>query len=136
MNSRSSTSRTLFFGGSRLIINSVICVPAIGADARKTWSGIAEDGIGCLDLLQSKLPSANVLFYDHLEPGERRLELKDARDAVTAKEFAVAEAALASFGVDDFAKRFRTVVEQYRRISGVCKIANRRVTYESSHRTC
>lgn len=83
-------------------------------------------------MLQSKLPSANVLLYDHLEPGERRLELKDARDAATAKEFAVAEAALAAFGVDDFAKRFRKVVEQYRRISGVCDMTNRRVLLKAT----
>jgi len=108
------------------MINSVICVPAIGADARKTWSGTGEEGIGWLGLLQSKLPSANVLLYDHLEPGERRLELKHARDAATAKEFAAAEAALASFGVDDYAERFRTVSEQYRRMSGVCNTAKRR----------
>jgi len=92
------------------MINSVICVPAIGADARKTWSGTGEEGIGWLGSLQRKLPSANVLLYDHLEPGERRLELKHARDAATAKEFAAAEAALASFGVDEYAERFRTDV--------------------------
>lgn len=99
---------------------SIICIPAISADARTTWSRKGEDGIGWLGLLQSKLPSANLLLYDHLKPEERRLELRDARDAVAAKEFTAAEEVLASYGVEDYADRFHATVEQYRRTSGVC----------------
>ena len=98
---------------------SIICVPAIGADARTTWSGKGEDGIGWLGLLQNKVASANILLYDHLKAWERALELKDARDAATAKEFAAAETVLASYGVEDYAHRFHTLVEQYRRSCGV-----------------
>lgn len=102
-------------------------VPAIGANARKTWSGTEEEGIGWLGLLQDKLPSANVLLYDHLKPEERCLDLKHARDAAAAKKIAAAEAALAAFGVEDYAERFLAVVNSYRRIYEVCKRARRRL---------
>ena len=102
--------------------SSVIAVPAIAADARKTWAGPAEDGIGWLDKLQSNLPSANIILYDHLEPEERRLELRDPKDPTSrtvAREYASAEASLAEYGVDDYADRLIRAVQQYRLFSGV-----------------
>ena len=101
---------------------SVIAVPAIGADARKTWAAPAEEGIGWLDILKHKLPSANVILYDHLEPEERKLELKDSKDPSSrtiAQQFASAEASLAEYGVDEYSDRFNRVVQQYRLFSGV-----------------
>ena len=101
---------------------SVIAVPAIGADARKTWAGPGEDGNGWLDQLQSNLSSANVILYDHLEQKERQLELKDSKDPTSktvAREYGLAEASLAKYGVDDYADRLITVVQQYRLFSGV-----------------
>ena len=46
---------------------------------------------------------------------------KDPAYKSTAAESASAEAALASYGVDEYAERFVTVVEQYRRLSEVWK---------------
>ena len=97
-------------------------MPAIAADARKTWAGPSEDGIGWLDILQSKLPSANIILYDHLEPEERRLELKDPKDPTSrtvAREYASVEESLAEYGVDDYADRLIRVVQQYRLFKGV-----------------
>ncbi|KAL8789141.1 MAG: hypothetical protein Q9195_006962 [Heterodermia aff. obscurata] len=100
----------------------VIAVPAIAADARKTWAGPGEEGNGWLDKLQSNLPSANVILYDHLEPEERQLEPKDSNDPaskIVAREYATTEASLAEYGVDDYANRLIRVVQQYRLFSGV-----------------
>ena len=97
-------------------------MPAIAADARKTWAGPGDDGIGWLEKLQSNLPLANVLLYDHLEQQERRLELKDSKDPASktvAREYASAEESLAKYGVDDFAERLIRVVQQYRLFYGV-----------------
>lgn len=98
----------------------IICVPAIGADARTTWVESSDDGIGWLGELEKKLPFANLLLYDHLTVQERSLKVADAKDAAyksTAKAFAKAETALASYGVDDYANRFLTQVDEYRRSS-------------------
>ena len=102
--------------------SSIIAVPAIGADARKTWAAVADDSISWLEYLQRKLPSSNVILYDHLEPEERRLELGDPKDPniqTIARELASAEAYLAEYGVDDYADRLVGVVQRYRLFSGV-----------------
>lgn len=101
---------------------SIIAVPAIGADARKTWAAAVDDSISWLESLQRKLPSANIILYDHLEAEERRLELGDPKDPSSktiARELASAEAYLADYGVDDYADRLVGVVQRYRLFSGV-----------------
>ena len=100
--------------------SSIIVVPAIAADARKTWAAPAEDGVGWLENL--KRPDTNIILYDHLEPEERQVELKDSKapdSKIVAQRFASAEASLAEFGVDEYADRFTRVVQQYRLFSGV-----------------
>ena len=108
---------------------SIIAVPAIGADARKTWAAAADE-ISWLESLQRKLPSANIILYDHLEPEERRLELggpKDPSSQTIARELASAEASLAEYGVDDYADRLVGVVQRYRLFSGVCAQRRKRL---------
>ncbi|KAL8824737.1 MAG: hypothetical protein Q9191_004855 [Dirinaria sp. TL-2023a] len=98
--------------------NSIICVPAIGADARTTWADPSDDGIGWLGELGTKLPFVNLLLYDHLTVQERSLKVADAKDAAyksTTLAFAKAEAALASYTVDDYANRFLAQVDEHRR---------------------
>lgn len=100
--------------------SSIIAVPAIGADARKTWTP-ADDSISWLETLQRKLPLANIILYDHLGPEERRLELRDPKDPnskTVARELASVEASLAEYGVDKYADRLVGVLQQYR-FSGV-----------------
>ena len=101
----------------QLTRSSIICVPAIGADARTTWVDSSDDGIGWLGLLEKKLPCANLLLYDHLDGRERKLKIADAKDPEyksTAQAFANAEAALASYGVEDYADRVLAVINQHR----------------------
>lgn len=106
---------------SSLNICSIIGVPAIGADPNRTWTRLG-DGPGnehqwLGSSLYQKIPSANVLLYDHLEPQERRLVVKAAVDPAhecTVERFTSAEAALAEFGVEDWADRFLTAIRYYR----------------------
>lgn len=107
--------------------SSIIAVPAIAADARKTWAAPGEEGIGWLEDLKRKLPSANIVLYDHLEPEERRLERKDSKhpdSRAVAQQFALAEASLAQYGVNEYSDRFNRVVQQYRLFSGVRYLCN------------
>ena len=111
---------------STLTCHSIICVPAIGADPRKTWER-QTDSAGHehrrLDyVLHDKLyPNAQVHLYDHLTRQERVLEVKTPRgpdDQVhkkSAEAFAAGEASVAGFGVAEWADRFLGIVQEHRR---------------------
>lgn len=103
---------------------SIIAVPAIGADPNRTWTRL-DDGLSfehqCLGAsLHHRIPSATVLLYDHLRPQERKLMVRpfkapmDTAHKVAAEEFASAEAAIAGFGVEDWADRFLAAIRDYR----------------------
>ena len=114
---KSSTCHSLIYLDIVLRLDSIICVPAIGADARATWVESNEDGLGWLGALQDKLPTANLLLYDHLEAQERSVKVADPKDAAyksTAKAFADAEAALSHYSVDHYADRFLRVAKSHR----------------------
>ena len=112
-----------------LTCRSIVCVPAIGADPRKTWER-QTDSAGFehrrLDyVLHDRLyPAAQVHLYDHLTPHERVLEVKppqgshDQAHKRSAEEFAAGEASVAAFGVAEWADRFLEIVEEYRRAQG------------------
>ncbi len=105
---------------------SIICVPAIGADPRKTWER-QTDSAGFerrrLDyVLHDRLyPAAQVHLYDHLTRQERSLEVKpprgphDEAHKKSAEEFAAGEASVAAFGVAEWADRFLEIVQEHRR---------------------
>lgn len=103
-----------------------MCVPAIGADPRKTWAR-QTDGAGCeqyrLDyVLHDRLyPAAQVHLYDHLTREERDLEIKpprgphDEAHKKSAEDFATGEASVAAFGVAEWADRFLKIVQEHRK---------------------
>lgn len=97
---------------------SIIGIPAIGADPNRTWARSGDDEHQWLGAsLHHEIPSANVLLYDHLEPQERRLEVKATEDPAhktTIERFASAEAAIAGFGVEDWADRFLAAIRYHR----------------------
>ena len=104
---------------------SIVCVPAIGADPRKTWAR-QTDSVGFeLDRLDYVLhdrlyPDAQVHLYDHLTWEERRLEVKppqgpkDQTHEKSAKAFAEAEFHLSEYGVMEWVDRFLQVIREYR----------------------
>lgn len=107
---------------------SIVCVPAIGADPRKTWAR-PTDRIGSeerLDLLlhDRLYPAAQVHLYDHLTEQERSLAVKppqgpnDSVHKASAVEFATAEALVARFRVAEWADRFLESIQQRRRVKG------------------
>ena len=114
---------------STLTCQSIVCVPAIGADPRKTWER-QTDSAGHerrrLDyVLHDKLyPNAQVHLYDHLTREERGLEVKTPRgpdDQVhkkSAEAFAAGEASVAAFGVAEWADRFLGIIREHRRAQG------------------
>ena len=103
-----------------------MCVPAIGADPRKTWAR-QTDSAGFesrrLDfVLHDRLyPEAQVHLYDHLTRQERGLEVKppkgphDEAHKRSAEEFAAGEASVAVFGVAEWAERFLEIIQEHRR---------------------
>ena len=104
---------------------SIVCVPAIGADPRKTWARPAERlGEERLDIvLHDRLyPAAQVHLYDHLTQRERILSVKppqgpnDPAHKKSAVDFASAEALVAAFRVAEWADRFLEIVQQHRRV--------------------
>lgn len=111
------------------IVRSIIGIPAIGSDPRRTWIRVGEawdNEHPCLDAtLQRRIPSAKVLMYDHLEPEERRLEMnvtfaqnrESHRDV--AEKFASAVAAVADYGVERWADRLLKVLLQDRKVRAV-----------------
>lgn len=104
----------------------IVCVPAIGADPRKTWER-QTDSAGFerrrLDyVLHDRLyPAAQVHLYDHLTRPERELEVKppqgpnDHAHKKSAEEFAAGEALVADYGVTEWADRFLEIVCEHRR---------------------
>lgn len=118
-------SRLHLSGAQTLTCPSIICVPAIGADPRKTWER-QTDSAGFehrrLDyVLHDRLyPAAQVHLYDHLTRQERDLEVKpprgpnDQAHKRSAEEFAAGEALVADYGVAEWADRFLEIVQEHR----------------------
>lgn len=112
-----------------LTCRSIVCVPAICADPRKTWER-QTDSAGFeqrrLDwVLHDRLyPAAQVHLYDHLTRQERSLGVKppqgpqDQAHKKSAVEFAAGEASVAVFGVAEWADRFLEIVQEHRRAQG------------------
>ena len=106
--------------------SSIICVPAIGADPRKTWA-LQTDKAGHehrrldLELHDGLYPDAQVHLYDHLTQEERRLEVKPSRGPddqahkKSAEVFAAAEAGTAECGIEEWADRFLGTLHERRR---------------------
>lgn len=104
----------------------IVCVPAIGADPRKTWER-QTDSAGFehrrLDyVLHDRLyPAAQVHLYDHLTRQERDLEVKppqgpnDQAHKRSAEDFAAGEELVAGYGVAEWADRFLKIVQEHRR---------------------
>lgn len=107
-------------------VRSIIGVPAIGSDPSRTWTRAGDNDHPWLGaMLQKRIPSANVLMYDHLKPEERRLEMnvtldqdRESHRNVTEK-FASAEAAVAEDGIERWADRFLGVLLQDRKVRRV-----------------
>lgn len=109
-----------------LTCRSIVCVPAIGADPRKTWER-QTDSAGFehrrLDyVLHDRLyPAAQVHLYDHLTRQERDLEVKppqgpnDQAHKRSAEDFAAGEELVAGYGVAEWADRFLKIVQEHRR---------------------
>ena len=105
---------------------SIVCVPAIGADPRKTWArqtdnaGLEHDRLDYI--LHDKLfPDAQTHLYDHLTQQERRIEVKPAQGPndqahkKSAEAFVAAEERLAEYGITEWADRFLHVLQEHRR---------------------
>lgn len=112
-----------------LTFRSIVCVPAIGADPRKTWERQTDNDrfeSRRLDyVLHDKLyPAAQVHLYDHLTRRERGLEIKppegpnDQVHKRSAENFAAGEAQVRPFGVAEWADRFLEIVQEHRRAQG------------------
>ena len=103
-----------------------MCVPAIGADPRKTWAhqtdsaGFEHDRLDYV-LYDRLYPDAQVHLYDHLTWEERRLEVKNAQGpndqarTKLAEAFTEAKFRLSEYGIMEWADRFLKAVQQYRR---------------------
>ena len=106
-----------------------MCVPAIGADPRKTWerqtdsAGYEKSRLDYV-LHDNIYPGAQVHLYDHLTRQERILEIKtpqgpnDDAHKRSAETFAAAEALVANYGVAEWADRFLQIVQEHRRAQG------------------
>ena len=113
-------------------LHSIVCVPAIGADARKTWerqtdsAGFEHRRLDYVlhDALYNDCNAAQVHLYDHLTRQERALEVKppqEPNDHVhkkSAEAFAAGEALVAVYGVAEWAERFLQIVQAHRRAQG------------------
>ena len=111
---------------------SIVCVPAIGADARKTWerqtdsAGFEHRRLDYVlhDALYNAYNAAQVHLYDHLTREERALEVKTPRGPndhahkKSAEDFAAGEALVAVYGVPEWADRFLQIVQEHRRAQG------------------
>ena len=92
--------------------DSIIGVPAIGADPRETWT-TDRPSLFLGDALHDEIPSARILLYDHLRPEERRLEVKELSDPgheATARVFADVEKEIAQYGTEEWADRLLDAV--------------------------
>ena len=105
-------------------IFSVIAVPAIGAEAHKTWGGDQDES--WLFDLGRKNSAINVLPYDHLYPDERRRELVALKADGSNKEehnasiahFKAAAKEVEQYGVVEWAERLYRVVTAHRDAHG------------------
>lgn len=123
--SKLSTLRRVASSRRALTCTSIVCVPAVGADPRKTWArqtdvaGLEHDRLD-LVLHGSLYPAAQVHLYDHLTPEERKLEIKppkgpnDDAHKKSAEDFAAGEAFVADFGIVEWAERFLQLVQRHR----------------------
>ncbi len=104
---------------------SIVCVPAIGADPKKTWARQIDSAGFERDRLDYALhdrlyPDAQVHLYDHLTWEERELEVtlpqgpNDQTHKKSAKAFAEAELRLSEYGVMEWAERFLQILQEYR----------------------
>ena len=107
----------------RLTIGSIIFVPAIGADPRKSFARQADrdDHEGIDIFLQNKLyPSAHVHLYDHLTPDERGLQAPRRQSRIDTDEKKIEdtyrdkEKAVAEYGVEEWATRMLQCVRTHR----------------------
>ncbi|KAL8824362.1 MAG: hypothetical protein Q9170_008184, partial [Blastenia crenularia] len=95
--------------------SSIICIPAIGADPRATWSTETPNNQNVLWKLQDALPQAEVLLYDHLLPDERSLEVlarEDPGHQSTARVFAAVERAVARLDIKAWTGRLKKTLLQ------------------------
>lgn len=94
---------------------SIVFVPAIGADPRKTWTRDPDkDGFEHRRfdyVLHDRLyPKAQTHLYDHLMPEERKVEVihaqgpNDERHNASVKAFAAAEARVAAYGIREICR--------------------------------
>lgn len=104
-------------------MQSIIGVPAIGADPKRTWrlANTNHEHSWLTTTLHKKIPSARILLYDHLNEEERSLEIKVGYEEdreehkSAAKKYASAEAALGTYSVEDWAGRFIEALKVIRR---------------------
>ncbi|KAL6715262.1 hypothetical protein ACLMJK_007526 [Lecanora helva] len=107
----------------------IVCVPAIGADPRRTWARQIDSAGHEHDRLDytvhDKLyPNAQVHLYDHYTPQERRLEIKQAQGPndqahrQSAEALAAAENALSGYGFVKWAEHFQRVIQDHRHAHG------------------
>lgn len=101
-------------------MNSVICVPAIGADPWITWRDRLKSVSGsgyqnARSAMQDRIPAARIYIYDHLTAGERNQKPKE-RDHLTTElaiqDYALTEDTLADYDVVDWADRFLDVLKR------------------------
>ncbi|KAL8682059.1 MAG: hypothetical protein Q9186_001848 [Xanthomendoza sp. 1 TL-2023] len=113
---------------------SIVCVPAIGADPRATWSIDPLDHHAVLQQLHRLLPFADIVLYDHLLPDERGIEIKTQKDAghkSTAVAFAAAEERVAQYGIPDLSDQYSLfVTAQGELLSNRYVIAIHHIGYE------
>ena len=103
-------------------VQSIIGVPAIGADPNSTWvRADPNDKHSWLNVtLHEKIPSARILLYDHLTEEERELEIKVGykedreKHLSAAKKNVSTEAGHAKFSVEDWAHRFSEALKVMR----------------------
>ena len=95
--------------------NSIIAVPAIGADPNSTWKtardGKSQPWLGAE--LQKEIPSARVLLYDHLNSEERKIEkrpLADADHKPSAERYTAVQSKLNEYGIREWTDRFLEAV--------------------------
>ncbi|MCJ1360059.1 MAG: hypothetical protein MMC33_010062 [Icmadophila ericetorum] len=99
----------------------IIGIPAIGADPKATWN-IRGSHQWLGPALHEEIPSARVLLYDHLEEGERSVEVKPLghvdHEASTVRT-ANARDKVARFGLEDWTTRFIEAVHEVRNTESV-----------------
>ncbi len=101
-------------------------MPAIGADPEITWIREIDSADFKHDRLDRILehelyPDAQLHLYDHLTQEERSIRVKPSNDPAhkeSAKASAAAEAAIAGYGITEWADRFLKVLQKHRDAHG------------------